>query len=52
MTLEFVESADFDRLLVETVTTTFPPHEHEKFISHYRGLLGAWAKDQRAAAPA
>ena len=25
-------------------------HEHEHFVAHYRGLLAAWAKDQRAAA--
>ena len=45
--LEYVESDDFDRLLVETVQTTFPAHEHEHFVAHYRGLLDAWAKDQR-----
>jgi hypothetical protein len=48
--LEYVESDDFDRLLVETVQTTFPAHEHEHFVAHYRGLLGAWAKDQRVTA--
>ncbi|MDQ3951637.1 MAG: hypothetical protein M3279_01540, partial [Actinomycetota bacterium] len=45
--LEYFESQEFDALLVDTVRTTFPPHEHDHFISHYRGLLGAWAKDQR-----
>ena len=24
------------------------PHEHEQFVAHYRGLLAAWARDQRA----
>jgi hypothetical protein len=48
--LDYVESEDFDRLLVDTVQTTFPPHEHEHFIAHYRGLLDAWAKDQRVTA--
>ena len=48
--LEYVESDDFDRLLVETVQTTFPAHEHEHFVAHYRGLLDAWAKDQRVTA--
>jgi hypothetical protein len=45
--VDYIESADFDRVLVETVTATFPPHEHEHFVAHYRGLLGAWASDER-----
>jgi hypothetical protein len=44
--LDWVRSADFDRLLVDTVRSTFPPHEHDHFIGHYRGLLGAWAHDE------
>ena len=48
--LEWVEGPDFDRLLVDTVRSTFPPHEHDHFVAHYRGLLGSWAGDQRAAA--
>ena len=28
---------DFDQLLVDTVTTTFPAHEHDQFIAHFRG---------------
>ena len=46
--LEWVESAEFDGLLVDTVRSTFPPHEHDQFIAHYRGLLGAWASDERS----
>jgi hypothetical protein len=48
--VDWVEGADFDGLLVDTVTSTFPQHEHEQFVGHYRGLLAAWATDQRAAA--
>jgi hypothetical protein len=44
--LDWVRSSDFDKLLVNTVQTTFPSHEHEHFIAHYRGLLEAWAKDE------
>jgi hypothetical protein len=47
LVLEYVESPDFDRLLVDTVTSTFPPHEHDQFVPHYRGLLAAWARDER-----
>jgi hypothetical protein len=42
---DYFASADFDRLLVETVRSTFPAHEHEQFVAHYRGLLGAWVAD-------
>jgi hypothetical protein len=45
--LDYIESTDFDRVLVETVVTTFPPHEHDEFVAHYRGLLAAWASDER-----
>jgi hypothetical protein len=45
--LEYIDSPDFDRVLVETVTTTFPPHEHDEFIAHFRGLLSAWVTDER-----
>jgi hypothetical protein len=45
--VEWIEGADFDRLLVETIRSTFPPHEHDHFIAHYRGLLAAWANDER-----
>jgi hypothetical protein len=45
--VEYIESDDFDRVLVETVTSTFPAHEHDQFIAHFRGLLALWAKDER-----
>ncbi len=47
---EYVESPEFDAHLVATIQRAFPPHEHEQFVAHYRGLLGAWVTDQRAAA--
>jgi hypothetical protein len=43
----YVDSPAFDALLVDTVTRAFPSHEHERFVAHYRGLLGAWLADQR-----
>jgi hypothetical protein len=36
---------EFDRLLVDTVRSTFPVHEHEQFVAHYRGLIAAWSRD-------
>ena len=45
--VDFIESSEFDNILVDTVRTTFPAHEHDEFIAHYRGLLGAWASDQQ-----
>jgi len=42
---DWVRSAEFDALLVDTVRSTYPPQEHDRFIAHFRGLLGAWATD-------
>jgi hypothetical protein len=42
---EWFSSAGFDEVLVATVRSTFPVHEQEHFVAHYRGLLGAWAAD-------
>jgi hypothetical protein len=42
---DWFTSVDFDRLLVDSVRSTFPPHEHEHFVAHYRDLLDAWARD-------
>jgi hypothetical protein len=44
---DWFTSGAFDDLLVQTVVSTFPPHEHEHFVAHYRGLLDAWARDNR-----
>jgi hypothetical protein len=45
---EWFTSGEFDRVLVETVQATFPAHEHEHFVAHYRGLLRSWAEDAAA----
>ena len=44
--VEYVGGPDFDRLLVETVRATFPPHEHDGFVAHYRGIMAAWVADR------
>jgi hypothetical protein len=46
LVLEWVDSPDFDRLLVETVRSTYPEDEHERFIGHLRGLVGQWVREQ------
>jgi hypothetical protein len=43
---EWFTSDEFDRLLVDSVRTTFPAHEHEQFAEHYRGLIAAWSRDR------
>ncbi len=43
---EYVTGPDFDALLVRTVRSTFPAHEHDGFVAHYRGILAAWARDR------
>jgi hypothetical protein len=50
LVLDWITSADFDRLLRETVRTTYPPHEHERFVGHFRGLVGQWVRERGAAA--
>ena len=41
---DWVTSDDFDRLLRDTVAATYPPHEHDEFLAHFRGLIGLWAE--------
>ena len=44
--LEWVGSPDFDQLLLDTVVAGFPAHEHERFVAHFRGLIGMWVDDE------
>jgi hypothetical protein len=44
--LDWVDSPDFDALLVDTVRSTYPPAEHERFVAHFRGLVGQWVREQ------
>jgi hypothetical protein len=48
LVLEWVSGPDFDRLLVETVRSTYPEAEWEEFLAHFRGLLGLWVRDEAA----
>jgi hypothetical protein len=44
--LDWIAGPDFDRLLIETVRSVYPAHEHDQFIAHLRGLLGLWVRDE------
>ena len=43
---DWVAGPDFDRLLLDTVRATYPPHEHDRFLAHFRGLTGLWVADR------
>jgi len=44
---DWVSSPEFTTLLDETVRATYPAHEQEKFLAHFRGLIDAWIRDNR-----
>ena len=46
--LDWVAGPDFDQLLVRTVQSVYPAHEHDQFIAHLRGLLGLWVREETA----
>jgi hypothetical protein len=46
MVREWVSSAEFDGLLVDTVRATYPAAEQERFLAHFRGLVGSWLGDR------
>jgi hypothetical protein len=48
--LEWVDSADFDALLLDTVRSTYPLAEYDRFVAHFRGLVGLWVRDAKALA--
>jgi hypothetical protein len=45
LVLDWIASAEFDRVLVETVRSTYPAHEQERFLAHFRGLVGMWVRE-------
>ncbi len=44
--LEWFAGGAFDRMLVDTVRATYPAHEHDQFLAHFRGLVGMWVTDE------
>jgi hypothetical protein len=45
MVYDWVGSPAFRTLLDETVRSTYPEHEHERFMGHFGGLMDAWIRD-------
>ncbi|MDX1520586.1 MAG: hypothetical protein R3264_03075 [Anaerolineae bacterium] len=41
---ELAQTAEFDNIITQTVRTTFPAHEHDTYIGHFRGLLRHWVE--------
>jgi hypothetical protein len=48
--LDYVESDEFDDLIVRIMTTEEPPEKQERLIERSRTAVAAWAADQRALA--
>jgi hypothetical protein len=43
---DWVSSASFDALLVDTVRFVYPAREQERFTAHLRGLIDLWKRDE------
>jgi hypothetical protein len=43
---ELAQAPEFEQIIVQTVQTTFPPHEHDHYIAHFRGLLRHWVESE------
>jgi hypothetical protein len=50
--LDYAESDEFDRLIVNVILTEEPPHKQERLIERSRTAVKAWAAHERAAAHA
>jgi hypothetical protein len=48
MVFDWIGSPEFDALLMETVRSTYPAHEHDRFAAHFRGLIGQWLSERGA----
>jgi hypothetical protein len=44
--LDWVAGPDFDQLLIRTVKSVYPEHEHDRFIAHLRGLMDLWVREE------
>ncbi len=43
---QLAQAPEFDAMLVQLVRSTFPPHEHDAFIAHFRGLIQLWVNEE------
>jgi hypothetical protein len=48
LVFDWIGSPEFDALLMETVRSTYPAHEHDRFAAHFRGLIGQWLSERGA----
>jgi hypothetical protein len=48
LTVEYVESAEFDQLVVRAIRLEVEPDRHEEMIERCRTLTRRWAEDERA----
>jgi hypothetical protein len=46
MVLDWVSSSSFDSMLLDTVNATYPEHERDRFMAHFRGLVDLWIRDE------
>jgi hypothetical protein len=44
--LDWIKGPAFDQLLLDTVAATYPPHEQEQFLAHFRGLIDMWVDER------
>jgi hypothetical protein len=47
LTVDYVESPEFDELVVRAIQLEVEPERHEEMIERCRSLTGAWAADER-----
>ena len=46
MVHQWIGSEDFRGMLRNTVQQTYPPHEWDRFIAHFQGLVDLWLSDE------
>jgi hypothetical protein len=44
--LDWVGSREFETLLENTIVSTYPEVEHDRFRAHFKGLIELWQRDE------